>query len=593
MKAANILIYIFASFILTQKNMKRLLLLLLVSGFALAAAGQKAPKWMDKASKAVITVTTFDKDNRQINATTGFFVSPGGEALSAYSLFKGASRASVSDADGHTWPVTSIIGADDLYDVIKFKVALSGKAPFLPLAADPVPVSTAVWLLPFRASRELVFRQGSIAEASKLKEPYLYYKIAMPLEAENANAPLLLANGQVFALAQVDASGKKEHSYGVSAAYVQALNYTATDIFNTVYTDIGIRKAWPAEVGQATVALFLLAGSQDAKAYLESLNDFIASFPQSPDGYLSRASHYALQRAELASSAAEEGSFLRLALDDLATALKVSDKKGDVLYNRAKLIYSVATADSSLTDANWQIAAAREALQKAILLDDQPVYHELEGELCFNQGEYPQAYEAWMKVNYSNMATSNTWYLAAKALENIPGSQISDIISLLDSAILKMGTPTPKEAAPYLLERIDYLSQLSLFDEAVKDYDRYYYLSDGKVNDSFYYYRSQARSRNGDAAGALEDIQEAIRKNASSADYYAEEAALYVRQQNYDAALLSVDKALELAPAFAACYRIRGVCFIRQEKKVQACEAFQKALELGDPVVARLIREHC
>jgi tetratricopeptide (TPR) repeat protein len=63
--------------------------------------------------------------------------------------------------------------------------------------------------------------------------------------------------------------------------------------------------------------------------------------------------------------------------------------------------------------------------------------------------------------------------------------------------------------------------------------------------------------------------------------------------QNYDDALASVQKALDLAPDFAACYRIRGICFFRREKKPEACEAFAKAHELGDPLVARLIREHC
>ena len=80
----------------------------------LQAAGQKAPKWMEKARKAVFTVTTYNKEDRVIGSTTGFFVSETGEALSAYKLFTGANRAVVADADGNNLPVTSIIGADGL-----------------------------------------------------------------------------------------------------------------------------------------------------------------------------------------------------------------------------------------------------------------------------------------------------------------------------------------------------------------------------------------------------------------------------------------------------------------------------------------------
>ena len=36
-----------------------------------------------------------------------------------------------------------------------------------------------------------------------------------------------------------------------------------------------------------------------------------------------------------------------------------------------------------------------------------------------------------------------------------------------------------------------------------------------------------------------------------------------------------------------------GICYVRQGKKAEACEAFNKAKELGDPVVDKLIKEHC
>ena len=64
------------------------------------AAQKKAPKWMDKQRKAVVTVTTYGKDNQKKASGTGFFITETGEALSGYSLFKDAARATVTDADG-------------------------------------------------------------------------------------------------------------------------------------------------------------------------------------------------------------------------------------------------------------------------------------------------------------------------------------------------------------------------------------------------------------------------------------------------------------------------------------------------------------
>jgi tetratricopeptide (TPR) repeat protein len=560
---------------------------------AMAAGAQKAPKWVNKAGKAVVRVTTFDKNGRQINATAGFFVTETGEALSAYSLFKGAARATVADNEGNVYPVTHIIGADDLYDVIRLKVAVPKKTPFLPLAADPQPVGATAFLLPYSTTgKESAFRQGEVMEVSKAKDPYSYYKVSIPLEKEQANSPLLLPSGEVFALAQEDAAGKKGHAYGVSAAYVSALKQTTSDLFNTVYTHILIRKAWPEDVGQAAVALFLQAGRQDAQAYLLTLDDFIATFPNDADGYLSRASHYADKRGELAADAAGQADCLNRASADLQKAEALSLNKGEASYNRAKLIYAVAAGDSTL-GSQWSAAAALTAIRKAIMEEDLPHYRELEGNICFFMGDFQAAYDAYMRVNNGASPSADSYYLAAKSLENIPGAQIGDLVALLDSAIARMGEPLPREAAPYLLERVEHKNQLSLFAQAVEDYNLYYALVEGQVNDSFYFFREQAKSRAGDNDGALGDIRSAIAINPQMPDYYAEEAALHVRMHNYDAALAGVQKALELAPDFAACYRIRGICLTRSDKKDQACEAFNKARELGDPLAARLIREHC
>lgn len=566
----------------TMKNMRKLILLFVFAGFVIPMVmAQKAPKWMDKSAKAVLSVTTFDKNDAKIASTTGFFISESGEALSAYQPFRGAAKATVTDADGNTFNVASIIGADELYDVIKFKVSVPKKAAFLSMAPDPVPDGSPIYMLNYSTAKAASYKQGTITEVTKLKDPYNYYKISFPIEKEQLNAPLLTEDGRVFALSQDDASGKKENSYGVSATYVNSLHISSTDAFNTIYTSIGIRKAWPADAEQASVSLFLLAGSQDAKTYLETLNDFIATFPQSPDGYTSRASLYA------------KTGELDKAMEDLNTAEKFTAKKSDAYYNKAKLIFDVAANDTTITDKNWSTGAAMAAVIQAINEEDLPIYHQLEGDIYLYLGEFPSAYASYMKVNNSDLASTASFYMAAKALENIPAAQISDIITMLDSAIVRLGTPTPPTAAPYVLERVDQKMKLNLYPEAIADYNLYYSLVNGQVNDGFYYYREQAKFRSGDNEGALQDIQEAIKLNPNSPDYFAEEAAIYVRLQKYTEALASVEKALAIAPDFAACYRIRGICYIRQEKKPEACEAFQKAKELGDPLVERLMKEHC
>ena len=284
---------------------------------------------------------------------------------------------------------------------------------------------------------------------------------------------------------------------------------------------------------------------------------------------------------------------LDLALEDMNRAVELSDKKADAYYNNAKLIYNVALTDTTLADENWSVESAVKTLNQAISIEDQPVFHQLEGDILLNNKQYQQAYDSYMIVNRSNMASADSYYWAAKAKQNIEGADPKELLALMDSAIAKFGSPTPVSAAPYLLERIEIRQQLGQYALIVSDYNLYYELVQGKVNDAFYFFREQAKSRVGDLDGALSDIQQAIKMNPSDAEYHAEEASLYVRKKDYVAALASTEKALSIAPDYAACHRLKGLCLARTGKNSEACVALEKAKELGDPVAERMLNEQC
>ncbi len=62
----------------------------------------QAPKWVDKAKRAVFSVVTYDQNDKILNTGNGFFVTEDGVALSDYTLFKGAQRAVVMSSEGGT-----------------------------------------------------------------------------------------------------------------------------------------------------------------------------------------------------------------------------------------------------------------------------------------------------------------------------------------------------------------------------------------------------------------------------------------------------------------------------------------------------------
>ena len=227
----------------------------------------------------------------------------------------------------------------------------------------------------------------------------------------------------------------------------------------------------------------------------------------------------------------------------------------------------------------------------ALAIEDLPVFHQLEGDIAFSRGEFEKAYDSYMLVNESPIASSESYYFAAKAKQQIPGGNLLEIITLLDSAVMK--STSPSDAIVYLQENIDFKTQFAQYGALVKDYDLYYYLSGGNVTDAFFYYREQAKFRSGDFEGALTDITSEITIAPDNAIYQAEEGSIYLRMQELQKAQQSIEKAIALDPDFASSHRLLGVCLLRQEKKSEACNSFAKAKELGDPVVDKLIKENC
>ena len=564
----------------------KILLLLTVCQVITAVAQKKNPKWVDIANKAIVTVETTTKEGT-VRTGPCFFISENGETIAAYELFRKADKAVVITVDGKRLPVTHIIGADEIYNVIRFKVTVPKKTAFLSVSTF-LPAINSMAILP--ASNEIKeLAQGVVSEITKISNTFDYYKIDMPLPSMQVGFPLLTQTGEVFAITQPDASGKGK-TYGLSIAYIQNLQATTSDMFKKTFTDISIRKTWASSKDDAQLALILYSSQQDAPTYLETINDFIATFPNDEEGYIKRASHYAYLRKELASTQSGQMQLLDKALIDLDYAAKITKKKGEGLYNKAKLIFGIVASDSTLSYKNWNLKTAEENIQKALKENNTPAYRQLEGDIAFFQNDFEKAFKCYMVVNNSPDASGASYYFAAKCKQQIEGSEIKEIITLLDSAIAKS---PPLEAAAYLLENIELKLDLELFDQVIKDYDKYLVVSGGNVSEAFYYYREQAKIRTNDIEGALKDITMAITLDNNNALYFAEQASIYLRMNEAVKAQISIVKALQLDPEFSAAYRILGVSLVRQDKKAEACNHFIRAKELGDPVAERLINEHC
>ncbi len=562
--------------------MKTLLILIACIASSGAVYAQ-APKWAEKARKAVFSIVTYDKENKIKSTGNGFYLNNNETALSDYTLFEGAERAVIISADSKELPVTRILGANSMYDVVKFQTEADKKALFLTAATTPAKVGETVYLLPYSTQKSTTLQTGKVTQVDTIGSNAYYYTLAMKTGAKMVSCPIMNANGEVLGMIQKNASNDSEESYAIGATYGALLNITALSVNDIALSRIGIKKALPDTEEQALVYLYMASTQQNADAYMNTLNDFVAQYPNSPEGYVRRATTHI---------GYETDEHNALADADLKQAAEVSTNKHATQYDIAKLFYNYGLAlGDKPAYGDWGFDKALGIIRQAIAASPQPVYIQQEGDILFAMGKYAEAYAAYEKVNQSEIASAATFYSAAKAKQLTEGANMNEVVALMDSAIVRFNKPYTSEAAPYFYERAEVKAQMGKYRDAVLDYNTFYDAIGGRVTAAFYVQREQAEIQCRMYQHAIDDITRAVDMAPEDVDIWIEKGSVHMRVGQHKEAIEALQKAISLEPKAAAAYRMLGYSQMQLGQKKEARANFDKAKELGDEVVDGLIEK--
>ena len=134
------------------------LLLTLCLGIATTAKAQSSA--VKKVANATFTLTTFDAKGSILSTTNGVFVSTDGIGISTWQPFAGAAKAVVIDNNGQKYDVEAMLGANEIYDLAKFKVsAKTTAAPFAP----SIDANTTAWVvIPAKAGEPIKASESKV-----------------------------------------------------------------------------------------------------------------------------------------------------------------------------------------------------------------------------------------------------------------------------------------------------------------------------------------------------------------------------------------------------------------------------------------------
>ena len=535
------------------------------------------PGWVKNASRSVFTLKTFAADGSLIASSNGFFTGTNGEAVSNFTPFKGAARAVVIDAQGKELQVAGILGANDMYDVVKFRVSNAKTQP-LPISSAIAPVGSVAYLLPYHEVKAV--KSGPVRKAETFQGNNPYYTVALSMGENQVSCPLLNASGQVIGMMQQPAVLGDSLSYAVSASFADSLKITGLTFNNETLRLTQVKKLLPTDIKEATLVLYFAGSQVDSAQYVSLIRDFIQQFPNAPEGYMYRA-----QQETLA------GDFSG-AEHDMEQALKLANPKDDAHFNYARMIYNKEIFQSAQPYAGWSLEKALQQIQAANALNAQPTYRQLEANIRFAMKQYQEAYDIYQGLLSTNLRSAEISFAAARCKEM--QKDTTAMLALMDSTIAMFSRPYLKEIAPYLWARAEARRKAT-------------------VNDNFYYIRHQVEIQGRLYQQALNDINRAIQMNPNEILYYAEKASLEIRVGLYDQAIATAKECIALDPSNSDGHLFLGLgqCLKGQKKegiedghlflglgqclkgqKKEGIENLRKAKELGDTQADALIEKY-
>ena len=555
--------------------MKRIITILFAACVCCMASAQP-DKWVKKASKAVFTLKTFNANDELIGSSNGFFITADGIAVSSYTPFRGASKAVIIDAMGKEYPVKSIIGANDTYDIAKFRVEAS-KCQTLRTALA-VGENTQLWLLPYNAKNGYSCTAATVKSVQKVQNDYDYYTLEGNGSENTVGCPYLNAAGDVVGIKQQSSSDDNATQYAVGATFATGLKMTGLSLNDAALKATSIKKELPDELDQAILTLYLASSIGDANSFVGLVDDFIEKFPQAPDGY-----SYKAQIMAAKDNYPEADKYMKLAIEN-------ATDKAEAHYNYAKMMYQNLLYFHDSASHAWTYEQALEEAEQAVALDPQLAYVTQKAQLLFACKRYDDSYTTFQDAIAKGAHNAECFYGAARCKEQL--NDTTAYIALLDSAVATFSQPYLKEAAPYIYARGQALAENGQYRLAVNDFNEYENLMISQINSEFYYIRSQVEVKGRLFQQALNDLDKAIEKSPSVLLYRSEKASLQIRVKLIDEAIETASECIRLFPDSSDGYLFLGLAQCLKGDKAFGVVNLLKAKDLGDAQADTLIEKY-
>ena len=202
----------------------------------------RKPSWhmsgmVGSVQRSVVTVAAFDMDGEMSKIGSGFFVDWEGSLVTNYHVLDGAYKAEIKTANGRRYPIKSVIGFNQLVDLIKVRVQIPNElsVPVTLAENDPF-VADSIVVIGSPMGFEQTISEGIVSAIREHPATGKVFQLTAPISPGSSGGPALNLNGEVFGVVTFQAAKGQNLNFAMSIQTMNALPNEAGELSLSEWT---------------------------------------------------------------------------------------------------------------------------------------------------------------------------------------------------------------------------------------------------------------------------------------------------------------------------------------------------------------------
>ena len=184
-------------------------------------------KLVKKIQPAVVTIITYDLENKPVGMGSGFFVNKQGHLVTNFHVLKGAYAAIARTYKGKRYPIISILAEDEQVDLIKVSVDIPTKEVFYVTVTKHLPsIAERIVVVGSPLGLDQTVSDGIVSSIRKMPNVGNFFQMSAPISPGSSGSPVVNMKGKVVGIATFQSAVGQNLNFAVAGRSIEDLKST-------------------------------------------------------------------------------------------------------------------------------------------------------------------------------------------------------------------------------------------------------------------------------------------------------------------------------------------------------------------------------